>query len=301
MALEEETPVEQVMESTEEQENNEIVVTVDEEAGDEEMEETAKEEVTADGETEQPDEEANEAEATEAKEETAEEEIDEDDLPKQYFIGNVPFTSTEEEFIAFFTAIGETSKCQLMKDRRPGFERKKTAHRGFGFVRFKTQEDTDKFLASGPHMMGDRELAVKESEAKKTKLFLAPIDRSKTNKETITKHFEQWGTVDDVYHNVGRGYAFITLKASEKAIKEILSKTHQTIDGQEMECKIAKPRQNKGPGRRGRGGGRGGWGGYPGAGAYGPYGGAPWGPWGGYGGYGGAYGGYGPGYGGYGY
>jgi len=280
--MEEETAeVEEVKEETAmetEEEQNEIVVTVEEDGETQQIkEEEEEEEATAEGGEEQAEEEQEAVTEEPPKEEGDEEETaDTSNLPTQYFVGNVPFTTTEAEFKEFFENLGELETCKLMADHK----RKKNSHRGFGFVRFKTEEDTAKFLATAPHTLGDRELAIKVSKPKSTKLFLAPIDRSKTNKESITSHFEQWGTVTDVYHNVGRGYAFITLQAHQAEVNKILATQHQTINGVKMECKIAKPRQPGDPRKGGpRGGGRRGGFGY----GYDEFGPPQFAPWGGYG------------------
>jgi len=218
-------------------------------------------------------------ETSEAVEEPAVEEAAEggDDtnteaLGRQFFIGNVPFQTTQDEITEYFEQFGTVHDCKLMRDNMSG---KPDAHRGFGFLQFKSKESTEKFLAQ-THTIRGRDLNISRARPKTVKFFLAPIDKSITNKESLTKFFEQFGEVSDVFHNVERGFAFVTVIDTGDNLTTLLNSQNQTIDGKELECKIAKPRQ--GGGGRGRGGpgmGRGrDFGGY----GYGPW--AAWGQWG---------------------
>lgn len=56
---------------------------------------------------------------------------------KRLFVGNLPFSATEDEVLALFQEIGEVQSVKLINDRETG------RPRGFGFVEM-SQEDADK-------------------------------------------------------------------------------------------------------------------------------------------------------------
>merc|ERR1712042_213715 len=70
--------------------------------------------------------------------------------------------------------------------------------------------------------------------------------------------FAEHGTVTDAY-NPGRGFAFVTFASAEDAQKAMNALEGQEVCGREIQCNVAKPREQKdGGGRGGRGGARGG-------------------------------------------
>merc|ERR1711910_9730 len=99
--------------------------------------------------------------------------------------------------------------------------------------------------------MGRRE------EVEGAKLFVHNVTED-TAQDDLWNAFAEHGTVTDAY-NPGRGFAFVTFATAEDAQKAMNALEGQEVCGREIQCNVAKPREQKdGGGRGGRGGARGG-------------------------------------------
>merc|ERR1711892_864380 len=98
----------------------------------------------------------------------------------------------------------------------------------------------------------------RREEIEGAKLFVHNVSEE-TSQEDIWNAFAEHGTVTDAY-NPGRGFAFVTFGSAEDAQKAMGALEGQEVCGREIQCNIAKPREQKSDGG-GRGGGRGGRGG----------------------------------------
>ena len=73
------------------------------------------------------------------------------------FIGNLPFSVTEEDVRELFTAHGTVLDCVLPMDRESG------RPRGFGFVDMSDEEAARAISALDGHEFGERQLTVNEA------------------------------------------------------------------------------------------------------------------------------------------
>jgi len=98
----------------------------------------------------------------------------------------------------------------------------------------------------------------RREEIEGAKLFVHNVSEE-TSQEDIWNAFAEHGTVTDAY-NPGRGFAFVTFGSAEDAKKAMDALEGQEVCGREIQCNVAKPREQKsdGGGRGGRGGARGG-------------------------------------------
>jgi len=105
----------------------------------------------------------------------------------------------------------------------------------------------------------------RRQEIEGAKLFVHNVSED-TEQNDLWNAFAEHGTVTDAY-NPGRGFAFVTFASAEDAQKAMNALEGQEVCGREIQCNVAKPREQKtdGGGRGGRGGrgggGRGGRGG----------------------------------------
>ena len=78
-------------------------------------------------------------------------------MSKRIYVGNLPYTSSEEEVEQLFGQHGEVVSCALPTDRETG------RPRGFGFVEM-ADEDADKAISAlDGHDFGGRNLSVSEA------------------------------------------------------------------------------------------------------------------------------------------
>jgi len=78
---------------------------------------------------------------------------------KKIYVGNLPFSTTDEELANIFQSYGEVSSSRVVKDRYTG------RSRGFGFVEMDSDEAADKAITelNGKSIDGR---AIKVSEAR---------------------------------------------------------------------------------------------------------------------------------------
>ena len=77
---------------------------------------------------------------------------------KNIYVGNLPFSATDEELRTAFEAHGEVSSAQVI------FDRETRRSRGFGFVEMPNAGEADTAIeAMNGHDMGGRPLRVNEA------------------------------------------------------------------------------------------------------------------------------------------
>ena len=82
-------------------------------------------------------------------------------MGKKLYVGNLPFSATQETLEETFGAIGEVNSAQLIKDRDSG------QSKGFGFVEMTRDSDADKAIHElDGTMLDDREIKVNEAKPK---------------------------------------------------------------------------------------------------------------------------------------
>lgn len=80
---------------------------------------------------------------------------------KSIYVGNLPFTATEDEVRDLFAAYGEVDSVRLMSDRETG------RPRGFGFVKMGAQDADAAIQALNGKNFGGRDLRINEAEDRK--------------------------------------------------------------------------------------------------------------------------------------
>ncbi len=81
-------------------------------------------------------------------------------MSKKLYVGNLPFSATEEEIRELFEAHGTVNSVSLIKDRETG------RMRGFGFVEIDAASATAAIAAVNGKELGGRALRVNEAEDK---------------------------------------------------------------------------------------------------------------------------------------
>jgi cold-inducible RNA-binding protein len=82
-------------------------------------------------------------------------------VAKKLFVGNLPYTTTNEELAEFFTQYGEIMSAAVIMDRATG------RSKGFGFVEMTNDEEADAAIAEGDGIEFEgRKLTVSEARPK---------------------------------------------------------------------------------------------------------------------------------------
>jgi RNA recognition motif-containing protein len=79
---------------------------------------------------------------------------------KSIYVGNLPFTATEDEVRALFSPFGDVQSVKIVSDRETG------RPRGFAFVDMADAGAGDAIKALEGHQMGGRALKVNEARPK---------------------------------------------------------------------------------------------------------------------------------------
>ncbi len=79
-------------------------------------------------------------------------------MPKRIYVGNLPFSATEDEVREAFGEFGTVNNVSLITDRETG------RPRGFGFVEMEVDDDADAAISAlHQSQMGGRSLNVNEA------------------------------------------------------------------------------------------------------------------------------------------
>ncbi len=78
-------------------------------------------------------------------------------MAKKLFVGNLPYTMTDDQLRALFAAIGEVTEVNIVIDKL------NNRSRGFGFVTMKNDTDLAAALALDGTDQGGRNMVVKEA------------------------------------------------------------------------------------------------------------------------------------------
>ena len=80
---------------------------------------------------------------------------------KKIYVGNLPFTTTDEDLRELFATHGEVSSAAVVMDRETG------RSRGFGFVEMDTVIADTAIAALNGRSVGGRSLRVNEAESRR--------------------------------------------------------------------------------------------------------------------------------------
>ena len=83
-------------------------------------------------------------------------------MSKNLYVGNLPFTTTDEDLREAFSAYGTVARAQVISDRETG------RSRGFGFVEMETGGDAAIDGMNGKEMNG-RALTVNEAKPRENR------------------------------------------------------------------------------------------------------------------------------------
>ena len=82
-------------------------------------------------------------------------------METKIYVGNLPFSATEEELKTLFSQAGEVKSVTIITDKFSG------QSRGFGFIEMSTQEEMQNAVAKfNGYQMGDRALKVNVARPK---------------------------------------------------------------------------------------------------------------------------------------
>ena len=79
---------------------------------------------------------------------------------KSIYVGNLPFTATEDEVRALFSPFGDVPTVKIVSDRETG------RPRGFAFVEMADADADNAIKALEGHQMGGRALKINEARPK---------------------------------------------------------------------------------------------------------------------------------------
>ncbi|KAG8195299.1 hypothetical protein JTE90_028446 [Oedothorax gibbosus] len=202
-----------------------------------------------------------------------------DDVGK-LFVGGLSWETTQETLQSYFSRFGEVVDCVVMKNNETG------RSRGFGFVTFKDPQCVGTVLQTKPHELNGRTVDAKEctprsqqknkgrGSAVQGKIFLGGLPPDVTEND-IRGVMSQFGKVNQVTimsdqeTKKCRGFGFLSFE-SEDSIEQACSQRFVNLNGKQIECKRAEPRENNqrrnggqqyqnGGGRQDYGGGDGGY------------------------------------------
>ncbi|CAF0969772.1 unnamed protein product [Brachionus calyciflorus] len=186
---------------------------------------------------------------------------------RKVFIGGLNFKTDEETFKAYFSKYGQLVDFVVMKDKETG------KSRGFGFVTYGSSAQVDELMKNRPHMLDGRQLETKratpredsgkhEVQASVKKLFVGGV-RDNITDDDLRNYFSNYGNITDCVvmkdkeKNTARGFGFVTFDDYDPVDKIILEKHHQ-INGINLKCQKALPKDGS-QGQNSRGGGGGGY------------------------------------------
>ena len=85
-------------------------------------------------------------------------------MPKRIYVGNLPFSATDEEVRGLFGEFGAVNSVSLITDRETG------RPRGFGFVEMENGEEADAAISAlHQSSMGGRSLNVNEARPRESR------------------------------------------------------------------------------------------------------------------------------------
>lgn len=168
------------------------------------------------------------------------------------FVGGLSWETSTEVLKGYFSQYGEVTDCVVMKNNETG------RSRGFGFVTYKDPQCISLVLANKPHEINGRMVDPKECTPRsmqrgrrtesQTKIFLGglPTDVTETD---IRQAFSKFGKVASIIimydqeKKKSRGFGFLSFE-SEDSIDQVCAEHYVSLNGKQIECKRAEPREN---------------------------------------------------------
>lgn len=174
-----------------------------------------------------------------------------DDVGK-LFVGGLSWETSKENLQSYFSRFGEVIDSVVMKNNETG------RSRGFGFVTFKDPSCVTAVLQSKPHELNGRTVDAKEctprsmqknkKAATQGKVFLGglPPDITETDIRNALSRFGKVNQVTimcDQETKKCRGFGFLSFEL-EDSIEQACAQRFVNINGKQVECKRAEPRES---------------------------------------------------------
>ncbi|GIY41770.1 heterogeneous nuclear ribonucleoprotein 27C [Caerostris darwini] len=174
-----------------------------------------------------------------------------DDVGK-LFVGGLSWETSKETLQSYFSRFGEVVDSVVMKNNETG------RSRGFGFVTFKDPGCVSAVLQSKPHEINGRTVDAKECTPRslqrnrkgpsQCKVFLGglPPDITETDIRSALSKFGKVNQVTimcDQETKKCRGFGFLSFEL-EDSIDQACAQRFVNINGKQVECKKAEPREN---------------------------------------------------------
>jgi len=167
------------------------------------------------------------------------------DLLSDLIVLGLPYSANEEDMKTYFEKFGELAHCELKMDMAT------KRSKGFGFIRFKTEEAAQTVLDSS-HSLGGRNLDVKYPYKNQpfqdnipTKLFVGRLPNGTTTEE-LREHFEEYGPLKDVYIPKNfRGFGFVTFGSQASANTAMADVLKKTLNGACLNLTYPQPKQGE--------------------------------------------------------
>lgn len=170
---------------------------------------------------------------------------------KKIYVGNIPFETTKDELIEFYSEYGEVKEVYLPTDINSG------QPRGFAFVTMDEEHHQSAIDATNGIQYGGRMLAVSEPLPRgkkapprvypqRTKLYVGNLSFY-TTLDSVQALFEEYGKVFDCYMptdretGASRGFAFVTMDP-DSAVAAMDETDGYELDGRIIRVNEAQPK-----------------------------------------------------------
>lgn len=187
----------------------------------------------------------------------------------EIFVSGLPYQASEEEIANVFSSFGNITNVKIVNDRETG------RSRGFGFVKFETEEQARRAAEGGESLsMQGRSLMVRVAEPKGQKperqersfdrpssqdvgdadtIFVGNLSFN-TTEDSLRDHFASCGEVLEARvplnaEGRSRGFAFVKF-ASPEGVKAALNK-NADLDGRTLRLDISTRKRDEDRGSRG--------------------------------------------------
>jgi len=132
---------------------------------------------------------------------------------------SLPWSTDDKELKEYFEEhCGELSYAEVKVDRTTG------KSRGFGFIRFKTEEGASAAL-SYDHYINGRKLDLKQKKDSPMKLFIGGLPND-TEKDELREYLSKFGEITDMYvPSPFKGFGFVTYASSDVG-SYVMRETH---------------------------------------------------------------------------
>ncbi|KAK9156765.1 hypothetical protein Scep_003339 [Stephania cephalantha] len=151
----------------------------------------------------------------------------------EVYIGSIPQDTSEEDLKSFCQSVGEVTQVRIMKGKDSG------ENKGYAFVTFRTKE----LAAQAIEELNNKEFKVKA-------LYVKNLPKDITQ-DKLRNLFEHHGEITKVVLPPAKSgqeksrFGFVHFAERSNAMKALKNTEKYEIDGQVLECSLAKPQTDK--------------------------------------------------------